>query len=126
MLNELEAILNVARIASEKKSASLDRFVPGSFGCGDFRSELDAATDDTARFSGNGAYWRRQVLEVGSGVGLAGMCCEGASVLRLGIVRESVTEVVVKLWIGAADGIVFHWVYIDGCSCNIIVCVILV
>ena len=46
------------------------------------------------------------VLEIGSWIGLAGVRCEGASILGLLVVRESITEIVVLRWVNAGGRII--------------------
>ena len=80
----------------------------------DFGAELDAAAEDTAVLGRGADGW---VFEIGSGVGLSGMCCEGASVLRGLIVREVVAEIVVLVLVLRDGRIIFGGGKVDGCSC---------
>ena len=92
----------------------MDRLARRTLARSDFGAELDTAAKDTAIIDVCADWW---VFEIGSGVSLSGMRCEGASVLCLLIAGEIVAEVVV-LFLVLRDGeVVFRRGEIDGCSC---------
>ena len=114
VLDELESVDDVALVCGEKETAAVDCLAGRVLGRGDFGAELDAAADDTAVRGGCFDWW---VFEIGSGVGLTGMCCERASVLGCLIVREVVTEIVVLFLVTRDSIVVSCGCEIDGCSC---------
>ena len=89
---------------------SLSRF---SFSWSDFRSELDTTADDTAILGG-----RAKIFEIGPRIGLPGVRCEGASVLRCLVVWKRVAEIVVAGRVCPEIGVVLRWREIDRCSCT--------
>lgn len=113
-LDEFEAIANVTLICHKEQSAVLlgialtIRFLSS----GNFRSEGNATPDDATDFS------TAKTVQVCSGVGLADVCCEGASVLRFLIIREYMVEaeIVVACRISAEFDVVFSRCDIDRCS----------
>jgi hypothetical protein len=78
LLNELEAISDIALVSHEEQAAILGRvtLVLGGFFRGDLRSELNAVADDTTAFQ------KRSVVVVASRKCFAGVRCEGTSFLR--------------------------------------------
>ena len=92
MLNELEAILDVALVCREEETACVKSLSSGIFSWSDFLSKLNTTTNNTTCFRRD---TKRRVFEVGSRISLACMRCERASILCLRIVRESIAEVVV-------------------------------
>ena len=121
MLDELKAVYDVALVCREKEASSVNRLPVGGFGRGDFRSELDAATDDAPvagwERTGYGFGLSGQFFEVGPGIGLAGMRCEGASVLGLQVFGETIAEVVVTGLVRSNGWLVLRRREVDGCSC---------
>lgn len=57
------------------------------------------------------------MLKVISRIGLAGVRCKGASILRIEVVRKNILEIVVAGWICTELGVVLRWSDIDWCSC---------
>ena len=84
------------------------------FRWGDFGSKLNTATEDTAIVDVQIERW---TFEIVSRIGFPGVRCEGASVLRLWVVRKGVVEVIVALWIRSESLVVGQWREIDGGSC---------
>jgi len=117
VLDELEAVGDVARVGCEEETALLLRFARGGFRFGDFGPELDAPTDDAAIFRWDRWRWGMRVFEVGSGVGLADVGCEWAASLGLLVVGEDVAEVVVLESVFAEVVVVPDWSEIDRCAC---------
>jgi hypothetical protein len=78
LLNELEAISDIALVSHEEQAAILGRvtLVLGGFFRGDLRSELNAVADNTTAFQ------KRSVVVVASRKCFAGVRCEGTSFLR--------------------------------------------
>ena len=114
MLDELEAVDNVALVCCEEETTSVDRLAGRMLGRRNFGAELDTATDDTVVVGVNRGF---QIFEIGSRVCLSGMRREGASVLCGWIVGEVVTEIVVLFRVMRDDKVVFCGGEIDGCSC---------
>ena len=56
------------------------------------------------------------VFEICPRIGLASMRCEGASILRLLVIRESIAEVVILGFVNASCRVIFGWEDIDGRS----------
>lgn len=75
LLNELEAIFNVALIAREKEASVLDGPAFSHLLFRDFWAVLDSTPDDTADCGST------KFGKVASRVRFANMCCEGAPVL---------------------------------------------
>ena len=113
MLDELEAIHNVALVGGEKKATAVDRLPRGTLRWSDFWAELDTATKNTASL-GRYRFWL--VFQIRSRVGLPSMRCKGASVLCCLITGEGVTEVVVSFLVLRDGKIVMRWCEIDRCS----------
>lgn len=84
------------------------------FSRSDLGAKLDTATDDTTVL---GRCTDGGIFEIRSWVGLPSMRCEGAPVLRRGVVGEVVAEVIVLLWVDSDVVIVFRWCEVDGRSC---------
>lgn len=92
--------------------------------CSHLWTKLNSTTEDAAGRGRGFVWWRNGqwpigsyvVLEIGPWIGLAGVCCEGASILCLLIIREVVAEVVVLGWVSASGRIIFGWEDIDGRS----------
>ena len=114
MLDELEAVGNVALVCGEEETTSVDRLAGRMLGRCNFGAELDAAPDDTVVVDVC-TDWR--VFEIRSRVCLSSMRREGASVLCFWIVGEGVTEIVVLFRVIRDSKVVFCGGEIDGCSC---------
>ena len=114
MLDELEAIFNVALVCGKKKTTSVDRLPQRVLGRGNFGAELNTAPNDTTVLGGCTDWW---IFEIRSRVGLSSMRCEGASVLSRWIVGKVVTEMVVSFLVMRDSKVVFEGGEIDGCSC---------
>lgn len=46
------------------------------------------------------------VFKVGARISFASVRCEGASILRKGVVGKSIAEIIVALWIDAQSGVI--------------------
>lgn len=118
-MDELEPIDNVALVCCKEEATSLDSLARGGLSCGDFWTELDTATNDASVVSGYGG---GEVFEVGSRIGLPGVRCEGASVLRIvlrfRVARKGIAEIVITGCILPEDRIVLGWRDINGSSCS--------
>ena len=90
----------------------------GSLSCRDFGTKLNTATNDAAVVD---VCTDGRIHEVSSRIGLPGMCCEGASilriVLRIRVTWELVVEVVIARWVFSKFRIVARGCEIDGRSC---------
>jgi hypothetical protein len=78
LLDELEAISDIALVGHEEQAAILGRItlVRGGFFRGDLRSKLNAVADNTTAFQ------KRSAVDVASRKCFAGVRCEGTSFLR--------------------------------------------
>lgn len=94
MLDELEAVDDVALVAAEKQSTTLECRLLCKLLLIEFRTEGNATTYDAAGFSRNG---RSQSFQVQTRVRLADVRSEWAAILGLGVIGESIVEVVVPL-----------------------------
>lgn len=104
LLNELEAISDVALVAGKEESAVFGGSLRSSFSSGDLGAILDTSADDTVVFGGG---------KVGSRIRLAGMCCEGAPFLR----KWVIAEVVAAVGIFAEGGVVSKRGNVNRCPC---------
>lgn len=73
ILDELEAVSNVALIGHEEKAALLGSGVRRGFVFGDFGAELNTTTENPTLFG------TAELVEVSSRIRLTRMCCERAS-----------------------------------------------
>ena len=110
MLNELKALFNVTLVRRKQQASPMSCLAIGCFGCGNFRSKLNAAANDTII-----ACRDAQFLQVGSWVGLTSMRRERASVLGLWVVREVIAEVVVARIVVRYGWVIVCWCKIHGC-----------
>lgn len=109
-LDELEPINDVALIGHEDEPTFGRRLAGCGFRCCDFRSKLDASTDDTTilrRIS------TEVILEIGAGVSLTRMCSEGASILCILVIGEIIAEVVVLGRVGSDGRVIFSRCDVD-------------
>jgi len=91
----------------------VERLVFAYFLSGDFGAERDSSADDTIWFGGEG---RRKAFEIMSRIALANVRGEGASVLRVDVIREVVSEVVVLLAVRTHSRNVLERMQINGCT----------
>lgn len=106
MLDELKAVLDVALVADEQETASVNRFLRGGLSRADFAPEWNAASHDATVLSCRGA---KGLLEVVARVGFARVCRKGTACLGAEVVGvfEVVFEVVVAERVCPERGIVF-------------------
>ncbi len=105
-------------VCCKEEATPLSSLSRGSLGCRDFGAKLDTATNDAIVVD---ICVDGRIHEVSSRIGLPGMCCEGASilriVLRMRVTWELVVEVVIVGWVFSKFRIVVRGCEIDGRSC---------
>lgn len=111
-MNELEPIPDVTLIRYKQQATVLSRLRIRSFVRGNFRAERDTAANDALGLGGES-----MCLEVPSRVRLSQMRREGAALLGLLVVGESVIEVAVPVGVGAESIVVSCGSDVDGCTC---------
>lgn len=82
------------------------------FGLGNFTSKCDTSPHNATRCGGIGI----EVFEVSSGVSLADVRCERASILSRLVVGESEPEVVVSIFVRPKCWVILRWRNINWCS----------
>ncbi len=112
MLQELEPINDITLVCRKEKSATMQCPIFDLFGLGNFTSKGNTSPHNATRCCGV----RIEVFEVSSGVSLADVRSERASILGRLVVGKGEAEVVISIWVRPKCWVVVRWRNINWCS----------